>query len=106
VKFYTPAEVAELLKVSPRTVRDLCGRPGGITPHRIGGSLRIEAGELARYLEAARVPTPDPTDEPSDPRPKGVRSLVAVNPGYAVADFRALVEKHLPPRDATPPAAR
>ncbi len=50
--YYTPAEVAEILRVSPRTVIDY--RHKGIGPHYVDISYKVKRylkTEVARYLE-------------------------------------------------------
>ena len=48
-KFFTTLEVAELLKVSDRTVRNLCAN-GDIEHNRIGAQIRISETQLNNYL--------------------------------------------------------
>lgn len=48
-KYYTTLEVAELLKVSDRTVRNLCVN-GDIEFNRIGSQIRISDTQLNTYL--------------------------------------------------------
>jgi excisionase family DNA binding protein len=45
---HTVGEVAELLRVSPRTIHNLVSR-GDITPTRIGDRLLFHADEIARF---------------------------------------------------------
>ena len=48
------AEVARLLEVSERTIRnwvDSCGLPA----YRLGGLLRFKQGEVADWIEEARI---------------------------------------------------
>ena len=48
-KFYTTLEVADLLKISDRTVRTLCSS-GELEHNRIGSQIRISETALNNYL--------------------------------------------------------
>lgn len=48
--YYTVEQVAELLKVSPQTVRRLI-REGQLKAVRVGIQLRVKKEELDRFLE-------------------------------------------------------
>ena len=48
-----PAEVAEQLQVSRRTVYNLIAR-GDLKPCRIGGAIRVHPGDLAEYVARLR----------------------------------------------------
>lgn len=48
-KYYTTLEIAELLKISDRTVRNLCIN-GDIEHNRIGSQIRISETQLNYYL--------------------------------------------------------
>ena len=48
-KYYTTTEIAELLKISDRTVRNLCLN-GEIEHNRIGSQIRISETQLNTYL--------------------------------------------------------
>ncbi len=50
-RFLTPAEVAELLRVSPMTVYRLI-KAGELRAARIGKSYRIREQDVDHYLEA------------------------------------------------------
>ena len=54
----TTGEVAELLRLDVYTVRRLVSR-GDLVAHRIGRQLRVDVGELGRYLDEHRA-TPSP----------------------------------------------
>lgn len=52
-KFYNVSEVAELLKISDRTVRNLC-YTGEIQHNKIGGQIRISEEDLQNYLSKTK----------------------------------------------------
>jgi excisionase family DNA binding protein len=52
--FHTIAEVADRLKISPRSVHRLIER-GELERHRFGTAVRISEGALQRYLASARA---------------------------------------------------
>jgi excisionase family DNA binding protein len=52
---YTPAEAAEILRVSAETVRQLC-RDERIGRLKIGAKYLIPASDLKRYRESCYVP--------------------------------------------------
>lgn len=64
---YTLDEVAEILKVSRSTVRNLIRR-GELRPVKIGNSVRVTAEELHRILHREPEPEPDPEQ---DTQPNG-----------------------------------
>jgi len=51
--FFTPAELARYLNVTPRTVATLLAR-GVIPSYKVGGNRRIAADDLDRYLASCR----------------------------------------------------
>jgi excisionase family DNA binding protein len=56
-------EAADILGVSPPTVRRII-RGGLLRAARIGGQVRIDAGDLRRFVDAARLePDEATTDE-------------------------------------------
>ena len=59
-KFYTPSEVAEILRTSRSHIYDLI-QAGAIAVHRISrgkrGAVRISEDDLREYLAACRVGT-------------------------------------------------
>jgi excisionase family DNA binding protein len=52
--FHTIPEVADRLKISPRSVHRLIER-GELERHRFGAAVRISEGALQRYLASARA---------------------------------------------------
>jgi excisionase family DNA binding protein len=54
-RIYTTQEVAELLKVTPRTVQQWI-RTGKLPAMRYGRVLRVKAEDLAKFGKAARGP--------------------------------------------------
>jgi excisionase family DNA binding protein len=51
--FFTPAELARYLNVTPRTVASMLA--GGVVPsYKVGGNRRIAAEDLDRYLARCR----------------------------------------------------
>jgi excisionase family DNA binding protein len=52
-KFYTIAQIAELLEVSTRTVRRWIAR-GALAVHRIGNLVRISEADLRSFLARSR----------------------------------------------------
>lgn len=48
-KFYTTEEIAEVLKVSDRTVRNLCVN-GDMEFNRIGAQIRVSETQFQNYL--------------------------------------------------------
>lgn len=67
MKLLTVSEVAETMKVSEKTVRRLIKR-GDLPAYRLGerGQLRIEEGELERYVLSQRV-RPNEVLKPQQP---------------------------------------
>jgi excisionase family DNA binding protein len=53
IKFFTIAEVAEMLRVATRTVRRRIAS-GELTAHRFGGAVRIAEGDLRAFLALHR----------------------------------------------------
>jgi excisionase family DNA binding protein len=53
IKFFTIAEVAELLRVSTRTVRRWI-KPGGLVAHQFAGVVRIAEANLRAFLALHR----------------------------------------------------
>ncbi|MCA1703590.1 MAG: helix-turn-helix domain-containing protein [Actinobacteria bacterium] len=68
--FLTVAEVAETLRVSPLTVRRHIA--AGLPAYRVGGSLRVDADELSRWLEDRR---PLAGDDHGAVHPRGAGAL-------------------------------
>ena len=60
---YTVAEVAQLLAISPRLVRDLIHR-GELSALRIGRTYRIPRKVASAYLARALPPADRPTGKP------------------------------------------
>ncbi len=56
MRLLTVQEVAEVIRVSERTVRRLIKR-GDLTAYRVGerGQLRVKEPELERYVDSQRV---------------------------------------------------
>ena len=52
-KFYNVNEVAEILNISARTVRNLC-YSGEISHNKIGGQIRISQTDLETYLKETK----------------------------------------------------
>lgn len=52
--FYTKSEACEMLKISPRTLERIMGN-GDLVFYRIGGSIRIDADDLDRFIAAQKV---------------------------------------------------
>jgi len=50
IKVYTPDEVAEILKVTPATIRDML-RKGKLKGTQIGRHWRVTEEEIRRFLE-------------------------------------------------------
>lgn len=46
---YSPATLAELLELSPRTVREMLAR-GDIASYTIGSARRVDGAEVRRFL--------------------------------------------------------
>lgn len=53
IEFFTIAEIAELLRVSSRTVRRWV-RARDLIAHKIGGAIRIAEGDLRAFLALRR----------------------------------------------------
>lgn len=51
--FYTPESLAEYLRVSERTVRGMLAA-GTMPSYKVGGSRRIHAEDVQRYLSSRR----------------------------------------------------
>ena len=58
-RFYTIAEIAELIQVAPRSVRRWIGA-GLLVTHRIGSIVRIAEPDLASFLDKHRQRRPKP----------------------------------------------
>lgn len=52
-KFYNVNDVAEILKISARTVRNLC-YSGDLPHNKIGGQIRISETDLQNYLNQTK----------------------------------------------------
>jgi len=53
MKFYTVAQIGELLQLSRSKIYELIAG-GEIVPHRIGGSVRISQESLQTYVDSCR----------------------------------------------------
>lgn len=67
MKLLTVQEVAEVMKVSEKTVRRLIKR-GDLVAYKLGerGQLRVNEHELERYVESQRVQTGDAPEPPHE----------------------------------------
>jgi excisionase family DNA binding protein len=54
-RFYTVLQVADLLEVSPRTVRRWIA-DGDLSTHRFGRQVRISETDLRTFIGGARTP--------------------------------------------------
>lgn len=71
MKVYTPAEVAEILKVCLRTVDRLIKR-GKLPASEVGSLKRITEAQLNRYLEGNEFrPGPANKSKPTEPAHRG-----------------------------------
>ncbi len=71
----TPAEVAELLRISPRALRKL-RRRRPLPFYRVGGALRFRRPDVDAWLEAMRV---DPAGQAA-PAPPARPARIAITP--------------------------
>ncbi|MBC8400375.1 MAG: helix-turn-helix domain-containing protein [Candidatus Marinimicrobia bacterium] len=55
--FYTPREIAEMLKVNYRKVLDMITL-GELPAYRIGGIYRISEYELSQFLDKNKIKSP------------------------------------------------
>ncbi len=53
-QFYTPEEIAKIIKVDPETVRRLCHN-GEIKYSKLGRSIRVSPADLDNYFKQNRV---------------------------------------------------
>ena len=53
IRFFTIAEVAECVRVAPRTVRRWIAN-GDLVVHRVGGVVRVAEGDLRAFLALYR----------------------------------------------------
>lgn len=60
-EFLTVAEVAEILKLNPQTVRNWIDR-GELPALRIGRRVRIRRAEFDRFIEQGRIQAPQQID--------------------------------------------
>ena len=61
----TVAEVAEVLKLNPQTVRNWIDQ-GSLPAFRVGRRVRILRSDLEQFLEASRTPAPKAPLSPPD----------------------------------------
>ena len=53
-EFYTPEEVAAILKLSKYTIYEMIKR-GDLEAHRVGRGLRVSAAQLEQYLHQSKT---------------------------------------------------
>jgi len=101
------AEVAASLAVDARTVRELA-RLGELVAYRVGGSLRIDAASVEKYLCRARQHSPQPVPESTSEAP--ISSAAARRGTRTVSRSPAAGSRSTPattprPSDASPPSS-
>jgi excisionase family DNA binding protein len=93
--WFTPAEIAELLKISRSNVYQLC-EAGLLVAHRIGagrGCIRIAQEDLNAYLARARRQPARPAAVP--PRRRGRRPSAPIT--FEHLDISQVLSRKTPP---------